>query len=784
MATTNPVLPASTATASESPWSDNNWSNASYVTADDTNYASVTASQYDSGDQTYVLKAYNFDFSSIPNGSQILGVTCTIRSWYANGAGSLDLVQLLNTSLAKVGTNKAATPQALTTSEATYTFGGSADLWGNALTPTWVKNSNFGVAVGCYANANDCDVFIDWIKLEITYRPPITIETTSFSLTGTAVALVVAVPAVIGSYGLTGTAAGLSKSYPVSAGAGSYEITGSDVTLKKTSKLPVGVESYSIDGQVVTVKLTGRISIDADSYTITGSEITFGTGARKLTAGGGEYLISSIGAALESSINIYIGNYSLTGSAVTLRPGKNVSIGEGSYALSGQDVSLEYGREVAATGGEYVWSGQSADLKKAGYGQLESGSLAITGSEVTLTYVPSGVKEIVIGDGSYSLTGSNVALQIAVPTYFGSYALTGSAATLQKGDLTGKGVIAGSGSYAISGTAQGLVHTVWFDPSNYFITGTLATLRYSKYNLLAGAGTFVVIGHTGLQLEIGMPAGAGAYAIAGTETILTHNRTSAYIVGAGPTSYSLIGSDVGVPVARKITAEAPVSQYVILNPHDAFLKLNRSALQPSLGEYLLTGDNIEVDRTYVLTNESGEYLVSGSEATIGKGAPPAISADGGTYEISGVDAEMRITGKIVVESAAYSIEWVDVSLLKVEKFSAETAEYAVVGSSVETLARRTLTHESGEYVLDGGAVTLARDTVDYSLAIDAGSYEVSGTAVGTAYGYNLVIGDVAYEVTGTVVNWKRTYILTAGSGYYGLSGLGGRKHSSTFWRRR
>ncbi len=170
MSTTGAKLPTAVTTASESPWSDNDWTNAANIYG--AGEAEVSAATFDAGDQTYILKAYTFDFSAVPTNATIDGVICVINARYATAAASIDLVQLLNTSLSKVGDNKAATPQALTASAADYNFGGAADKWNNVLTDTWVKNSNFGVAVGCLAGGsgnNNVDVYIDSVTLEVYY---------------------------------------------------------------------------------------------------------------------------------------------------------------------------------------------------------------------------------------------------------------------------------------------------------------------------------------------------------------------------------------------------------------------------------------------------------------------------------------------------------------------------------------------------------------------------------------------------------------------------------------
>ena len=173
--TTGAVYPTLGETVSEAPWSDNTWTTPTNIYADDAATADVTAATFDSPDQTYVLKATGFDFSAIPDGSTINGIIARVNAWYANGAGSMDLCQLLDTSKAKVGTNNCSTAVALTTTDTTIiTKGSASDLWGNALTAAWVKNANFGIAIGMTATAANADVFVDYVTLEIDYTPPLT----------------------------------------------------------------------------------------------------------------------------------------------------------------------------------------------------------------------------------------------------------------------------------------------------------------------------------------------------------------------------------------------------------------------------------------------------------------------------------------------------------------------------------------------------------------------------------------------------------------------------------
>lgn len=173
--TTGEVYPTLGETVSEGDWSDNTWVTPTNIYADDAATANVVHVQFDSPDQTYVLKATGFDFSSIPEGAIIDGVICRVNTWYRSGqgAGSMDLMQLLYTDKVRVGTNQCATPVALTTNDATViSKGSSSDEWGNSLTAAWVKNSSFGVGLGIAATAKDADVDIDYVTLEIYYTVP------------------------------------------------------------------------------------------------------------------------------------------------------------------------------------------------------------------------------------------------------------------------------------------------------------------------------------------------------------------------------------------------------------------------------------------------------------------------------------------------------------------------------------------------------------------------------------------------------------------------------------
>jgi len=263
-ATTGQVYPTLGTTVAESPWLDNTWTKPTNIYSDNAATANVTAPSYDNGDQTYVLKATGFDFSAIPDGSTINGITARINAFYRSGqgSGSMDLCQLLDISRAKVGTNKCSTPVALTTTTSTIiTQGSASDLWGNVLTSTWVKDPDFGIAMGILATAANADVDVDYVTLEVSYTPP----TTTISN------FVTAEP---GNSTIAPGASALVDSFGLATSAGADTVTGATVTLAAGTGARVATVAITNNGDTVTYC---SATPSGDTATLTGCGIPVST---------------------------------------------------------------------------------------------------------------------------------------------------------------------------------------------------------------------------------------------------------------------------------------------------------------------------------------------------------------------------------------------------------------------------------------------------------------------------------------------------------------------------
>lgn len=169
--------PTSATTSSISTWANTSiaWQSTNAIYADDAARACISVGTFDSGVYSQALKATNFDFSSIPADATITGIIMRAEFYNAVNSCNFDCAKLLDTSRVDQGNNLAsagATPGLTSTTTAIWSVGGSANLWGASIDVDVVKNGNFGVMIGGQAQGNNCDVFIDYITLEVCYTTP------------------------------------------------------------------------------------------------------------------------------------------------------------------------------------------------------------------------------------------------------------------------------------------------------------------------------------------------------------------------------------------------------------------------------------------------------------------------------------------------------------------------------------------------------------------------------------------------------------------------------------
>ncbi len=230
------------------------------------------------------------------------------------------------------------------------------------------------------------------------------------------------------------------------------------------------------------------------------------------------------------SLSLAQGSYSLGGQTVGLRSARRVTAAQGSYALNGQSVGLAYSgaartiavaqgsytlngqakglradRKIAAAQGSYALTGQALALKHAVKLQVAQGSYALNGQSVGLAGPIVGYA-LAMGQGSYSYTGSDAAVDVGINIGTGTYTLTGNAVGLKAGRKTSMG----QGSYTYSGQALGLgiARTMSLAQGAYALSGQAVgldqhapapriTIATGSYSLIGNQVTLLYSGNKG-----------------------------------------------------------------------------------------------------------------------------------------------------------------------------------------------------------------------------------------------------------------------------------------------
>jgi len=163
-------------TQSVSPENNIDWSGATVanLNSDNGQYATVAL---DYPQISYRLKAQAFDFSAVPDGATINGITVEIdrKSSVANTVRDYR-VQLLDASGALVGSSKASTTY-YPTSDTVATYGSSGDTWSASPTAAMVKDSDFGVVLSVKCAGGDFGTAsVDYIRMTVYYTEAVTFQ--------------------------------------------------------------------------------------------------------------------------------------------------------------------------------------------------------------------------------------------------------------------------------------------------------------------------------------------------------------------------------------------------------------------------------------------------------------------------------------------------------------------------------------------------------------------------------------------------------------------------------
>lgn len=351
----------------------------------------------------------------------------------------------------------------------------------------------------------------------------------SYTIIGAVSFAAFALGVAVGSYGVTGTAAGVVYGHPITAVSGSYSLTGQLISISRISAAP---GSYQVQGQTAT---------------LTTSQAT-----RVVSATSGSYSVSGVVAGLIQSKPYPRGEYALTGVAATLTPSGNprLAVTPGSYSATGGTTVLEHIRLIGT--GDYNITGTTASLTKGKGLVANSRTFAITG-------IPAILKQT-----------------RTFPLGIGSYSITGDITTLRASNDAAKVLVLDRGLYTLSGTLAGLPIIMPADEGSYTVSGQFAGLIPQ-----VSPGSYQINGFP-VTFNLSREAATGSYSITGNPN--TTLRGPGPTVIATPGLYILFGFQANPVTSRILQQDSGV--YSIISPD---LTLRATHLDAMSGQYTLTG---------------------------------------------------------------------------------------------------------------------------------------------------------------------------------------------------
>lgn len=359
-----------------------------------------------------------------------------------------------------------------------------------------------------------------------------------------------------------------------------------------------------------------------------------------------------------------------------------------------------------------------------------------TGSKTTGLSAPTGQENSMI---AIEVKGSATAYTIAAGA--GAYLFSGKQPTLRATRLTA----AAAGSYTLTGinASFALHHGVLAAVGSYTFTGVDVAARLNRL-ITAGAGSYLFAGIDAAILRLGnktVVAGSGAYAFTGIDATITKSSAgNTYTINALTGAYAFTGRDVFIN--RSIFA--PVGSYSFTGK-PATMKRGSGAAAAAPGNYLISGIQPTLRRSYQTVVSPGVYAFNGVPVILRKSGPQSLVAAKGAYNFTGTLVSTG-RGLIVETKGSYSFTGKTATLRRpVRKVLAAPASYSFTGKPATFF---------GEVIVPP----------TYSLAAATGAYNF--TATNYTIGRALFARTGAYRIVGKpATNFRHRHTIALPSSY-------------------
>lgn len=277
---------------------------------------------------------------------------------------------------------------------------------------------------------------------EATGNAPLSADSGSFTLTGTAADIMRARPdlsADPGSFSLTGAGNSIEANRLLSAESGSFTKTGTDAVLVgSVAGLTADSGTFTLSGTAADLLFGPSLDAETAAFILTGTDVNLTTDER-LIADSASFTLSG------TSTGLYFGAYFLAemgvvqmdADDVTFSAGIELTALSGTFTLTG--TANDFERAFAPLTGDsasFVLSGTVTDIVANRYIDAETTAYALIGEDVTFS--AAGAFALSADPGGYVLTGTDIALDLGpvLTGESGAYTYTGATVTL---DFSGAG---------------------------------------------------------------------------------------------------------------------------------------------------------------------------------------------------------------------------------------------------------------------------------------------------------------------------------------------------------
>ena len=146
----------------------------------------------------------------------------------------------------------------------------------------------------------------------------------------------------------------------------------------------------------------------------------------------------------------------------------------------------------------------------------------------------------------------------------------------------------------------------------------------------------------------------------------------------------------------------------------------------------------------ILTADAGSYALTGADVTLTK-AGGAVStytlvADAGSYALSGATAELYRGWEVLTVAGTYAVSGATTSLEVGREVAADAGAYALTGTTVSLELGKEVLALGGTYAITGTTATLRHG---WTIAADGSSYALNGTAATLTKGAAIIHRTIA-----------------------------------------